>query len=53
MLNINDITCVVLTMMCILAEAGGAQGNSGVWLSKESIGKGVSPSRETGKDLVR
>lgn len=27
MLNINDIMCVLLKMMCILAEAGGAQGN--------------------------
>lgn len=53
MLSINVIMGVVLKMMCILAETGGAQGNSGVWLSKESTGKGVSHSRETGKDFVR
>lgn len=53
MLNINDIMCVLLKMMCILAEAGRAQGNSGVWLSKESTGKGVSHSCEPEKDLVR
>lgn len=52
---------VLLSIMCILAEAGGTQGNSGVQVLKGPTEKGqiqclcmyMSHSQESGRDLVR